>query len=202
VSPAFSERVTQIAPYGIFEIAKLAKARKDSIYLNLGEPDFTTPPRIREAAKRAIDEGFTHYTHDWGIPELREAIADKVRSFNGFEADPEREIKVTAGSQEALYITLATILRPVIHGCRVMRSAHTAPIVALLVGGLLIATSSTMFANPQMTLARMFTASIAGVRPVDGLVFIVIQMVAALVASRMAVFLFRDTASGSQEHSP
>lgn len=90
----------------------------------------------------------------------------------------------------------------VIHGCRVLRSDHTAPIVALLVGGLLIATSSTMFANPQMTLARMFTASIAGVRPLDGLIFIAIQMVAALVATRTAVFLFRDVGEGSPEGAP
>ena len=107
-----SEPVTAIPRYGLFEIARMARERADAIHLNLGEPDFGTPAPIREAAKRAIDDGFTHYTHDAGIPELRAALAGKLAAFNGMTVDPEREVKVTAGSQEALYLTLATILRP------------------------------------------------------------------------------------------
>ena len=55
-------------------------------------------------------------------------------------------------------------------------------IIALLVGGMIMATSSTMFANPQVTIARMFTNSVAGIRPLDGLIFIAMQMIGALLA--------------------
>ena len=55
-------------------------------------------------------------------------------------------------------------------------------IVGFLVGGQLMATSSTMFANPQVTIARMFTGSAAGIRPIDGLVFILMQIIGALLA--------------------
>ena len=54
--------------------------------------------------------------------------------------------------------------------------------IGLLVGGMLLSTSSTMFANPQVTLARMLTSSLAGIRPLDGIVFIVMQVLGALFA--------------------
>ena len=63
-------------------------------------------------------------------------------------------------------------------------------IVSLLVGGQLISTSSTMFANPQVTIARMFTYSAAGIRPVDGLVFIVVQFASAIVATIIWQYMF------------
>jgi aspartate/methionine/tyrosine aminotransferase len=112
VEANFSERVTQIAPFGIFEIARLAREHSGAIYLNLGEPDFATPAPVCEAARRAIDDGFTHYTHDAGMPELRQAIARKLTAFNQIRADPEQDIHVTAGSQEALFVTLATLIQP------------------------------------------------------------------------------------------
>ena len=67
------------------------------------------------------------------------------------------------------------------------RSKKISIVVGLLVGGQLIATSSTMFANPQVTLARMLTYSPAGVNPIDGLVFILMQIIGTI----LAVFLFR-----------
>lgn len=63
-------------------------------------------------------------------------------------------------------------------------------IVGLLVGGQLLATSSTMFANPQVTIARMFTDSAAGIRPIDGLVFIAMQIIGALLAYAVYKFMF------------
>ncbi len=62
------------------------------------------------------------------------------------------------------------------------RSKKISIVVGLLVGGQLIATSSTMFANPQVTLARMFTYSAAGVKPIDGMVFILMQIIGAVLA--------------------
>ncbi len=67
------------------------------------------------------------------------------------------------------------------------RSKKISLVVGLLVGGELIATSSTMFANPQVTLARMFTYSAAGVKPLDGMAFILMQLIGAV----LAVFVFR-----------
>ncbi len=74
---------------------------ENSINLALGEPDFDTPPHIREAVKKALDDGFTHYTGNKGILELREAIAYKLRDDNGIETNPE-SIIVTVGASEAL----------------------------------------------------------------------------------------------------
>ncbi len=82
---------------------------KNSINLGLGEPDFDTPLHIREAAKKALDEGFTHYTVNKGIPELREAIADKLKNDNKLSFSPESVI-VTAGASEGLHISLNALL--------------------------------------------------------------------------------------------
>ncbi|MCL2791802.1 MAG: aquaporin [Spirochaetaceae bacterium] len=65
-------------------------------------------------------------------------------------------------------------------------------IVGLLVGGQLLSTSSTMFANPQVTIARMFTNSAAGIRPIDGLIFIAMQIIGALLAYAVFKFVFSN----------
>ncbi len=80
----------------------------------------------------------------------------------------------------------------VIFGTMHNKPAQPGLIIGLLVGGFLITTSSTMFANPQVTIARMFTWAIAGVRPADGIIFIVVQLVAAVAATKVAGVLFND----------
>ncbi len=80
--------------------------------LSTGTPDFATPPHIIEAAKRALDEKQTTYTAWRGVPELRWAIADKLARDNGISADPETEILVTTGTQEALQVVCKTLLDP------------------------------------------------------------------------------------------
>ncbi len=80
------------------------------ITLSGGTPDFPTPPHVIEAAKRALDHAHTTYTPWTGIPELRRAIADKLRRDNGIAADPESEILVTTGSQEAIQVICKTLL--------------------------------------------------------------------------------------------
>ncbi|MDA1190285.1 MAG: aquaporin [Candidatus Poribacteria bacterium] len=72
------------------------------------------------------------------------------------------------------------------------RSERTPLVVGLLVGGQLMATSSTMFANPQVTLARMFTYSAAGVRPADGAMFVVMELVGASLAVWLSRILLRS----------
>ena len=78
----------------------------------------------------------------------------------------------------------------VIFGTIRNQSTQAGLIIGLLVGGFLITTSSTMFANPQVTLARIFTWAMAGVRPLDALIFIVVQIVAALAGTRFSMYLF------------
>ena len=82
---------------------------ENSINLALGEPDFDTPPHIREAVKEALDEGFTHYTSNIGIIELREAISHKLITENHIEASPESVI-VTTGASGALYCSVNALI--------------------------------------------------------------------------------------------
>ena len=77
--------------------------------LGLGEPDFDTPEHIKEAAMQALKSGFTSYTFNKGIEELREAISDKFKRYNGFVANPD-EIIVTSGASEALHIAILSVV--------------------------------------------------------------------------------------------
>jgi aspartate aminotransferase len=81
------------------------------ISFGIGQPDFPTPAHIREAAKDALDQGFTGYTETAGIPELREAIADYLNSRYGSDVKPD-EIIVTTGTKTALFMAGAAYLRP------------------------------------------------------------------------------------------
>ncbi|MGP3667833.1 MAG: pyridoxal phosphate-dependent aminotransferase [Candidatus Bathyarchaeota archaeon] len=82
---------------------------KDIIYLNVGEPDFPSPPNVVEAAKKAMDEGFTHYTEERGLSELREILALKISGERGIEVDADG-ILITNGSAEGIFVTLMTIV--------------------------------------------------------------------------------------------
>jgi aspartate/methionine/tyrosine aminotransferase len=79
---------------------------KDVVKLTSGEPDFTTPVHIREAAKEALDSGCTFYTSSRGIPELREAVAEKMKQDYDVDIDPKKEIIITTGGKEAIFITV------------------------------------------------------------------------------------------------
>src|SRR5215213_4410384 len=83
----------------------IAERLPDVISLGLGDPDFPTPAHIVSAAKAAMRDGrCDRYTHPAGLIELRRAIAAKLARENGLLADPETEITVTTGGQEALYV--------------------------------------------------------------------------------------------------
>ncbi|MEI7904565.1 MAG: pyridoxal phosphate-dependent aminotransferase [Candidatus Firestonebacteria bacterium] len=97
---------------GIRKIADSVAQMKGVIRFDLGEPDFDTPLHIKEAAIKAINDGFSHYTMGPGIPELRKAIAEKLRKDNGMEYDSETEICVTAGGVGAIYSGLQSIINP------------------------------------------------------------------------------------------
>lgn len=84
---------------------------RNVIHLELGEPDFPTPAHIIEAAKRALDEGWTHYGPTPGLPELREAIAATVSRTRGFSVGP-RNVSVVPGGKPIMFFTLMALLEP------------------------------------------------------------------------------------------
>jgi aspartate aminotransferase len=108
-----SERVRRIKPSPSTSAAdranQLRREGRSIVNLVVGEPDFDTPLFIREAAARAMDAGATRYTTLAGTPELRRAIADKLKRENGIAFDPP-EIVVTNGAKSAIYAAFAATL--------------------------------------------------------------------------------------------
>jgi aspartate aminotransferase len=96
---------------GIREIMDRAWGRPDVLRLEVGEPNFPTPAHVVEAAHVAALEGHTGYVPTAGIPQLREALAEKVRERNGISVAPEQVI-VTQGGVEGIYSSLLTLTRP------------------------------------------------------------------------------------------
>jgi aspartate aminotransferase len=96
---------------GIREIMDLAWATPGVIHLEVGEPNFPTPPHVIEAADRAAREGYTRYTPNAGLPQLREALAEKLRRRNGIPIEPG-QVVVTHGAVEALFTSLLALLEP------------------------------------------------------------------------------------------
>jgi len=93
------------------DLNQIAESLDDVVMLNRGNPDLPSPPHVIAAAHKALDEGRTRYTHWQGIMELRRAIAAKLSHDNKLSYDPD-EIVVTAGSQEALFVTVMALTDP------------------------------------------------------------------------------------------
>ncbi|MGO9450319.1 MAG: pyridoxal phosphate-dependent aminotransferase [Candidatus Binataceae bacterium] len=83
-----------------------------AVNLAQGFPDFAAPSELKEAAKRAIDEEYNQYSITHGSPNFRNAIADKVRSFNGIACDPDLNVTVTCGATEAMVATMLAVINP------------------------------------------------------------------------------------------
>ncbi|MEE2839985.1 MAG: pyridoxal phosphate-dependent aminotransferase [Acidobacteriota bacterium] len=107
-----ADRILAVERSPFYSIMELAATRDDCIYLQLGEPDFVTPGHIAEAAKKALDEGHTHYGPDRGAPELRQLIAQKLQNKSAADYGWEDEILVTAGGQAALHIAIMAMANP------------------------------------------------------------------------------------------
>lgn len=111
----FSKRIQQLKPSGTLAVSSRAAELKaqgyDIISLSLGEPDFPTPSHVAEAARDAIQAGFTRYTPVPGIPEARDAVAGYFKRFYGVEAARENTMLCNGGKQ-VLYNIFMAILNP------------------------------------------------------------------------------------------
>ncbi len=110
---SISRRAASLAPSLTLAIDSKAKQMKadgqDVVGFGAGEPDFDTPQHIKDAAAKALAEGFTKYTPSSGIPELRQAIADKFKRDNGLEGHKPSQVIVSSGGKHSCYnIILAT----------------------------------------------------------------------------------------------
>jgi aspartate aminotransferase len=107
-----SQRAASLAPSLTLAIDSKAKAMKaageDVVGFGAGEPDFDTPQHIKDAATKALAAGFTKYTPSSGIPELREAIADKFKRENGLTYKPSQVIVSCGGKHSCYNVILAT----------------------------------------------------------------------------------------------
>ncbi|MFF2090963.1 aminotransferase class I/II-fold pyridoxal phosphate-dependent enzyme [Paenibacillus sp. NPDC058174] len=101
-----------IKPSGIRRFFDLVSARKDVITLGVGEPDFTTPWHVREAAVYSLETGKTQYTSNAGMPELRGAIGQYLNDQFAVEYNPADEILVTVGGSEAIDLALRALITP------------------------------------------------------------------------------------------
>ncbi|MCW5206661.1 pyridoxal phosphate-dependent aminotransferase [Desulfobulbus sp. F5] len=110
-----AERVLQVPPSPTLAVNAKAKALKaageDILNFSVGEPDFDTPEHVREAGKKAIDDGHTRYTAVPGIPELREAVCMRFKEDHGWDYHPD-QIQVCCGGKQGLYNIFQAMLNP------------------------------------------------------------------------------------------
>ncbi|BCG57901.1 aminotransferase class I/II-fold pyridoxal phosphate-dependent enzyme [Paenibacillus sp. URB8-2] len=106
------QTVRDLPPSGIRAFFETAANNKRLIQLGVGEPDFRVPESVRKACISALNRGETGYSSNAGLPELRREIAGYLSAGFGLRYDPGAEIIVTAGSSEALDITLRTVISP------------------------------------------------------------------------------------------
>ncbi|MDD3269422.1 MAG: aminotransferase class I/II-fold pyridoxal phosphate-dependent enzyme [Syntrophomonadaceae bacterium] len=107
-----SNVVKTIPPSGIRKFFDLVAQTEGVISLGVGEPDFVTPWHIREAACYSLERGYTMYTSNQGLLELREEIAAYEKRRIGIEYSPEKEVLITVGVSEAVDLALRTLLEP------------------------------------------------------------------------------------------
>ncbi len=104
------QNITESATLRISNLANELKSQgKDIISFSLGEPDFTTPKHICDAAKASLDRGETHYTPSPGIPQLRRAIAEKFKKENNIDVQTG-SIIVTPGAKQAIFEAILSVL--------------------------------------------------------------------------------------------
>ncbi len=107
-----AKKVEQLAPSGIRAFFDLVLGMKDVISLGVGEPDFVTPWHVRQAAIHSLEQGFTSYTSNKGMGELRKAITVFLKSRHGLDYDFEEEVLITVGVSQGFDLAMRAILNP------------------------------------------------------------------------------------------
>ncbi|NQU85340.1 MAG: aminotransferase class I/II-fold pyridoxal phosphate-dependent enzyme, partial [Mariniphaga sp.] len=110
-----SDRVNNLSESATLEMTRLSRNLKaeghNVITLSIGEPDFNTPEHIKEAAKKAINDNHTHYTPVSGFPELRKAIAGKLKRDCNLDYEPD-QIVVSNGAKQSIANVILSIVNP------------------------------------------------------------------------------------------
>lgn len=107
-----SQVVKETPPSGIRKFFDVVATMPEAISLGVGEPDFTTPWRVREACIYSLERGRTSYTSNYGMLELRQAISEYLRKHCELEYNPENQILITVGVSEAMDLAMRAILNP------------------------------------------------------------------------------------------
>ena len=110
--PQLARSILDVPPSRIRELANIAFKMDGVLKLYFGESNLPTPQYIKDAAARALQEGFTFYTHNAGLPSLRQAIAEKYNELHHISLNPESEIVVTASGVQALHVAIRCLLDP------------------------------------------------------------------------------------------
>jgi aminotransferase len=107
-----ANKVQGLPPSGIRKFFDLASSIPDVISLGVGEPDFVTPWRVREASIYALERGYTTYTSNWGLLELRQLISKYMIDAAGVDYSPKNQVLVTTGVSEAIDLAVRAIVDP------------------------------------------------------------------------------------------
>jgi len=107
-----ADRTHEVEWSGIRIMFAMADEIPDIVNLGIGQPDFDTPEFIRDAAKQALDDGYTRYPPAKGFANLRRVIAKKLKKENGIVADPDTEIYVAVGAMQVIFNTCLHMLNP------------------------------------------------------------------------------------------
>ena len=107
-----NQRIANVPPSGIRKFFDIVRQMPDAISLGVGEPDFVTPWRIRDAAIQSIEEGRTQYTSNWGLESLREKIAAYLRMRYHVTYSAKDEVLVTVGASEGIDLSLRALICP------------------------------------------------------------------------------------------
>ncbi|NOZ83005.1 MAG: aminotransferase class I/II-fold pyridoxal phosphate-dependent enzyme [Euryarchaeota archaeon] len=105
-------RVAEVPPSGIRRFFELVQGVEGVISLGVGEPDFVTPWHIREACIYSLEKGYTMYTSNYGMPELREELSRAISRRYGVDYSPENELLVTVGVSEAFDLAIRALVDP------------------------------------------------------------------------------------------
>jgi aspartate/methionine/tyrosine aminotransferase len=111
----FADRLSRLGTETAFEVLARAKALeaqgREIVHLEIGEPDFDTPAHIIDAAKQALDDGYTHYTPAAGLPQVRQTVADYVAETRGIPVEPDNVV-VVPGAKPIIFFPIVALVNP------------------------------------------------------------------------------------------